>query len=329
MIHWDISDKEADTIAEVIRIGLEDAAVRSREIAKMAYLNLKLIYPKKSEKIKSIVHINLKKRLIKAEEEYITPILQAHQLNPVTVENAVIDYTPIKKENIDSFNKPLLPVSDINDTTNTSNINADDDFDDLRSIYSQISPLKISANLRAKRQTYEEGAITTIQAVVRGKLCRRKSTRLTMGSISMSMSTTTALYSSSTPTGNTTTTPAANKLIRNLHQEKESDTLGISPTILNINLPNLTSSDSKNKAIMNILKVKVASSINLLNEQLRILEGLDTNNSKENNHSSQSNNSMNCGQYHKDYNELSSYLKQSGESEIAFIQEYCRRLNDL
>jgi len=33
LVHWDVSDKEADVIAESIQIGLEDASITAREIS--------------------------------------------------------------------------------------------------------------------------------------------------------------------------------------------------------------------------------------------------------------------------------------------------------
>ena len=52
LVSWDIGDRDADVLIEAIRLGLEDAAVRGREISRLAYLNMFQLYPKKTEKLK-------------------------------------------------------------------------------------------------------------------------------------------------------------------------------------------------------------------------------------------------------------------------------------
>lgn len=70
LISWELSDKEADVISEVIRWGLEDASCRSREIARLAYINLFSLFPKKAERLKAAMPSSqLVNRLVKAELE--------------------------------------------------------------------------------------------------------------------------------------------------------------------------------------------------------------------------------------------------------------------
>ena len=71
LVSWDITEKDADALIEAIRIGLEDAAVRGREIARLAYLNMFQLYPKKTEKLKaSMNNKTLSIRLDKEETEF-------------------------------------------------------------------------------------------------------------------------------------------------------------------------------------------------------------------------------------------------------------------
>ncbi len=64
---WDINDKDAEMIQDAIRAGLEDASVRGREVARFAYLNLRIKFPKRAEFLKNQLPISLQNRLIKLE----------------------------------------------------------------------------------------------------------------------------------------------------------------------------------------------------------------------------------------------------------------------
>ena len=70
LVNWEITEKEADLICEAIRLGLEDASCGSREISRLAYINIYGLYPKKAEKLKQCMpSAQLRNRLIKAEKE--------------------------------------------------------------------------------------------------------------------------------------------------------------------------------------------------------------------------------------------------------------------
>jgi len=71
LIHWDLSEREAEVLVDVVRLGLEDAAVKGREISRILYLNLFARYPKKTEKIKLMVTKSLQLKLIEAECDYV------------------------------------------------------------------------------------------------------------------------------------------------------------------------------------------------------------------------------------------------------------------
>ena len=184
-------------ITDAIKCGLEDPAVHAREIARMAYLNMHLLFPKKTDKIKATAPLALQQRLLKAEQEHISPILKKVRAATVTTEMLISDTSPVDA----GTTHPILPtVGTITITSPTGNKYEEKDGrtssrDTTRSSTSQpqnhnnmddthgqpisrvVSPVKI-ANLRARRQSYEESAIQSIQAVIRGNLCRRMSMRL-------------------------------------------------------------------------------------------------------------------------------------------------------
>lgn len=74
MVHWDITDKELDFFVDAIKLGLEDAAVRAREISRAAYLNMYNLYPEKAEKIKSLLPKAYQQKLTRTEEEGLTDL---------------------------------------------------------------------------------------------------------------------------------------------------------------------------------------------------------------------------------------------------------------
>ena len=67
---WELNDKEVDLLQDVIRIGLVDASVRSREIARCCYLNFRSRFPSHVDWIKSKVSPSLLERLIRLENEF-------------------------------------------------------------------------------------------------------------------------------------------------------------------------------------------------------------------------------------------------------------------
>lgn len=72
LVYWDVSDKEADLIADSIRIGLEDASINAREISRFAYLHLFQLFPRKCERIKTNASPGLRNRLQHEEEHLFT-----------------------------------------------------------------------------------------------------------------------------------------------------------------------------------------------------------------------------------------------------------------
>jgi hypothetical protein len=71
---WELSDKYVDILADAVKIGLQDGGVRTREVSKIAYLNLFHNWPKKSEKLKQGLPVAIQPRLVKAEEEHLKSV---------------------------------------------------------------------------------------------------------------------------------------------------------------------------------------------------------------------------------------------------------------
>lgn len=158
LLTWNITENEADRLCDTIAKGLEDASVRAREISRLAYLNLFQLYPNKSEKIKSNINLSLRNRLIKAENDY----LKSHKKK--------------EKEIVKEIIKPVVVAAveegRITRSRNNSQviaiINEDEELQQ-----EEETPKIIS--LRARRQSYDEVAATSIQAILRGNLYRKMS----------------------------------------------------------------------------------------------------------------------------------------------------------
>ncbi len=172
LLTWDVSEKEADSLLDSIKNGLEDASVKAREISRLVYLNLFQVFPKKAEKIKSQVSPALRSRLAKAEIEHLKHDAAVLAANEVTaIENVVI-------ESVSEINDTASVVDTITSTDNTvpSDSNASEVDAGNASVLDGVSitPSR-KVPLRVRRQSLEDGAVTSIQAIIRGKLSRRQS----------------------------------------------------------------------------------------------------------------------------------------------------------
>ena len=172
-----------------------------REIARMAYLNLHLLFPKKTEKIKSNISTSLRQRLIKEEVDKIGPILRAQELAQKKIQKIQSQLSSSSSDanssnisnNLNNLNVKMIDKNCINnndkniDNDITSEINFENmtiheknedskmemetDTDPEKLII--ISPVRI-ANLRARRMSCEDSAVASIQALIRGRKCRRQ-----------------------------------------------------------------------------------------------------------------------------------------------------------
>eukprot|EP01035_Chromulina_nebulosa_P018142 gene18142-23796_t len=143
LLHWEINEKDADIIVDSIKSGLQDASVRVREVSRLAYLNIYGLFRKKAEIIKSSLPLNLRDRLTKAE-------------------NVLVTHAPATPSSL-SENKPH-PIDEQMKTYSPSYSSA-----------LPITPAKNIIGLRARRQSCQDTAVTSIQAVIRGALTRRTS----------------------------------------------------------------------------------------------------------------------------------------------------------
>lgn len=193
LVHWDLQDKDIDPIAEAIKIGLEDASVRGREIARLAYLNLFQSFPRKTDKLKAgLSSASLRAKLAKQEEQHMMTIKQQEKVDSAAAAVAVAEAVNVSKTApCVVTTSPLLPDADV--STAVSPVRGvivgvhipslEAPVSDLRGITPTrpvSTPGKIS--LRVRRQSCQEEAITSIQAIIRGTLTRRQS--LSAGSMS-------------------------------------------------------------------------------------------------------------------------------------------------
>ncbi|CAE7542076.1 unnamed protein product, partial [Symbiodinium microadriaticum] len=105
LLCWDIQEKEAESFQDAIRIGLEDASVRCRELARFAYLNFRDLFPRRADRIKAdISNPSLSARLEKEEEihdqekesgEYLNgfshPIAASEEVDAILQESRAIN----------------------------------------------------------------------------------------------------------------------------------------------------------------------------------------------------------------------------------------------
>ena len=185
-INWELSDKDCDLFVDTVKIGLEDASVRAREIARTLYLNIFLQYPKKTEKIKSAISKPLQAKLTQYEtdcqiehgllkdtsEDDLTSSID--QLNNQvvnknseimnTIRKPIIDHeTPaVKKSSVTKLHPPPNQSSTVITATPMPPIPPLDEL---------IVPM---AKLSVTRSSSEEQAALSIQATVRGAMTRRR-----------------------------------------------------------------------------------------------------------------------------------------------------------
>jgi hypothetical protein len=155
LLTWNITENEADRLCDTIAKGLEDASVRAREISRLAYLNLFQLHPKKSEKVKANINPSLRNRLIKAENDY------------------VISQKIKEKEFVEEIKNPIAVVEEGRVTRSRNNSQSIPIINEVKELSLEETPKIIS--LRARRQSYDEVAATSIQAILRGNLYRKMS----------------------------------------------------------------------------------------------------------------------------------------------------------
>jgi len=149
LINWDLQEKDMDPIDDAVKMGLEEASVRGREVARLAYLNLRDIFPKRSEKIKCRLSSALQAKLYKAELDHDRTIGAPAPTNAITracpsIEEETSGTTIIAP----SSPLPMAPRGRVS---------------------------SIRKPLRSPKPDATSVAVTSIQAFVRGAMTRRKS----------------------------------------------------------------------------------------------------------------------------------------------------------
>jgi hypothetical protein len=211
---WEITDREADVVADAVKLGLEDASVRARELGRSAYLALFTKFPKKTEKIKLTLTTTLRSRLTRAETEYTNRLAQPVRRSTRSSiakgkENGSENVSPGKGSNIrpavtrtrSAYTPATTPKTKLLGSKSEKSIVAPDSahqsnaeffntigFSNLGEGEDDIDFMDDSSSLVAergsvenpllpvrRRESFQDIAVTSIQAVVRGSLVRRNS----------------------------------------------------------------------------------------------------------------------------------------------------------
>lgn len=191
LARWEISEKEADVVADAVKLGLEDASVRARELGRSAYLALFQKYPKKTERIKQTLTSTLRTRMIKAETDLNSQLGLASSKDSAESGPAVrpafrrAHSTPSSSSTKKAAKPSPSSKSDKSDPSDGS-VNASADFlnkigfqnlgegeDDINFVDSDDQQLPTRTLTR--RESFQDCMVTSIQAVVRGGLVRRNS----------------------------------------------------------------------------------------------------------------------------------------------------------
>lgn len=175
LLCWDINDKEAELFQEAIRCGLSDASVRGRELARLSYLNFRELFPKKAERLKSeLQNLGLKTRLEKEEEihdqEKAAMILSE-------VEGTSSSASPGKPHHQHHSKKSHEHISKHKSLTHSSSTQDSTEAEDADAILLESAAIVPQNAHLLRRQTHNDDAISSIQALIRGNLVRRKSSR--------------------------------------------------------------------------------------------------------------------------------------------------------
>lgn len=151
MTCWDLVDKEGDQIDDIIRLGLEDASMKGRELARETFIKFRDIFPAKAERLKASLSSSVLARVVKAESKYENKkrIQDALQLQKEEELRAVALQLP-------------SPV-----TRSASD-------EDLDNIMSKSTPSGLQP------EGGQDNAVTSIQALIRGNMARRFSNRFSI-----------------------------------------------------------------------------------------------------------------------------------------------------
>lgn len=110
-INWELTDRDCDLFVDPVKIGLEDASVKAREIARTLYLHIYSQYPKKAEKIKSAVSKPLQIKLSQYEAEQRGDIVPSKSATEDELNTSVDQMNPFTTNTNNGHNRSTIDSS--------------------------------------------------------------------------------------------------------------------------------------------------------------------------------------------------------------------------
>lgn len=202
VLHWDLTEKEIDQVCTAVLVGIQDSTQKSREIARIAYLNIYQRHQKKAETlIKDHLSPNLIRTLAKAEKE-LSEQLQREKTAAAAEEAAAAAAIDATEEatnsaataagfgsvgvSVGDSTESMLDAGGLSGPGSVSGIEGAGGVQLMTQDAGDLNPNSSSTNaqdnalaspagiaLRRRRQSIEESASEAIQAIVRGKLSRK------------------------------------------------------------------------------------------------------------------------------------------------------------
>lgn len=250
----------------------------------MAYLNLHLLFPKKTEKIKANIPVSLRQRLLKSEVERIGPILQAQAL----AQKKMLSKVQAASASASAVNNASASSSSSNNSNSNNNSASNGTAPTMEQTEPEalitISPVKI-ANLRARRLSCEDSAVASIQALIRGRKCRRQTMSMHIsgdsecgGSQASKSPERLDKYEDAISSPSLTSRAPFSKPFTSM--DGTSGRNGRSELDCGVDLREEEDQeegfDADNEtALLGLLKVKTTMMMNYLNEQLTLIEGME------------------------------------------------------
>ncbi len=91
MLNWELGEKEADLICDALRVGLEDASPRAREVARSVFINVYKVHQRKAEKLRMELSKPLQAKLM---EEILKTGSKGESVSSVDSASESIPATP-------------------------------------------------------------------------------------------------------------------------------------------------------------------------------------------------------------------------------------------
>jgi len=136
--YWDLVDKEGDQIDDIIRLGLVDASMKGRELAREAFISFRNIFPEKAERLKSSLSPSVLSRVVKAETKYDNKRRLSLQEREEALRQAALMPAPVQRTA------------------------SDDDLDNIM----------VNGTGSARKHDGQDNAVNSIQALIQGNMGR-------------------------------------------------------------------------------------------------------------------------------------------------------------